>query len=202
MVLCRDDTSRESCMQTYILILWPHNEAHIWPCRRVGDLCSMVQQRPKLEMVAWLTTFCQVKSDISLQWRGCEDVSKKGISSEQFIRPPRFWEFSLQEWWWYGRVQATYSGEPQVVLYMWSTTSNKSAKSVGNSVAFQETVIYSPFSISWNIINKTNACLISAPGSHKSVWSGKCLDVTPKQMQHPTPDSAENTNQCKSPPEQ
>lgn len=54
MVLCRDDTSRESCMQTYILILWPHNEAHIWPCRRVGDLCSMVQQRPKLEMVAWL----------------------------------------------------------------------------------------------------------------------------------------------------
>lgn len=149
-----------------------------------------------------LTTFCQVKSDISLQWRGYEDVLKKGISTEQFIRLPRFWEFSLQEWWWYGRIQATYPGEPQVVLYMWSTASNKSAKSVGNSVAFQETVVYSPFSISWNIINKTNACLISAPGSHKSVWSGKCLDVTPKQMQHPTPDSAENTNQYKSPPEQ
>jgi len=58
-------------------------------------------------------------------------------------------------------------------------------------------LVYCPFSISCQLINKTDASLVFAPGSYKSVGSGKCLGITPKQMQHPIPDSAENTNQYK-----
>ena len=67
---------------------------------------------------------------------------------------------------------------------------------------FKKVLVYSSFSISCHVINKTNASLVCTPGPHKSVGSGKCIGVTPKQMQHPIPDSAENTNQYKCPSEQ
>lgn len=146
MVLCRDDTCRETCMQTHILILWPHNWSHIWSHRRAGkrpsgdDLCSMFQGRTKFTNSGLtLATFSQVTSDISLLWRGYENVSKKGNNSQQLIRPSHFSKVSLEEWW-KGKGQALVLVSHWLFFYMWRTSFNNSPKSVKHSVAFQESV--------------------------------------------------------------
>lgn len=80
----------------------PHNGAHVWSQRRAvkhASACSTVQDRTKFTNGGLtLTTFCQVRADISLLWRKSEKVLKKGSDSEQLIRP-HFWVVSLEEWW-------------------------------------------------------------------------------------------------------